>query len=154
MTRIIKYAVEKESTALVNKKYQADLDSQDKYYIPTFVPVDAYDFTFMGRLLRNITDSLGKGMYLDSQSSWYDSNGNQIFGLRFIHFLHEHLGTTFLQGLDKLIVYTVVNETRKFQRDYGYHIGGGNVTEERRAKGKKQNIQLMQELAKFDSIIG
>jgi len=135
--------VEKESTALVNKKYQADLDYQDKYYVPTFIPVDAHDFTFMGRLLRNITDSLGKGTYLDSLSSWYDSNGQQIFGLRYVHFLHEHLGTTFLQGLDRLIVYTIVSETKKFQRDYGFIIGGGTVSEELRLKGKKHNQQLV-----------
>lgn len=132
--------MEKESTALVNKKYQADLDYQDKHYVPTFIPVDAHDFTFMGRLLRNITDSLGKAMYLDSLSSWYDSNGQQIFGLRYVHFLHEHLGTTFLQGLDRLIVYTLVSETKKFQRDYGFIIGGGTVSEELRLKGKKHNV--------------
>ena len=73
MTRIINYAVEKESVALVNKKYTGDLDDQDKYFVPTFIPVDANNFTFMGRLLTNITDSLGKGMYLDNLSSWYDS---------------------------------------------------------------------------------
>jgi len=150
LTRIINYAVEKESTALVNKKYQADLDYQDKYYVPTFIPVDAHDFTFMGRLLRNITDSLGKAMYLDSLSSWYDSNGQQIFGLRYVHFLHEHLGTTFLQGLDRLIVYTLVSETKKFQRDYGFIIGGGTVSEELRLKGKKHNQQLVQTLSQFD----
>jgi len=137
LSRIINYAVEKESTNLINKKYTVDMDFQDKYYVPTFIPVDANDFTFMGRLLRNITDDLGKGMYLDSLSSWYDSSGKQIFGLRYVHFLHQHLGTTFLQGLDQLIVYTIVSETRKFQRDYGYIIGGGTVSEERRAKGKK-----------------
>lgn len=75
LTRIINYAVEKESTALVNKKYTVDLDSEEKHYIPTFIPVDAHDFTFMGRLLRNIMESLGKGMYLDNLSSWYDSSG-------------------------------------------------------------------------------
>jgi hypothetical protein len=75
LTRIINFAVEKESVALVNKKYTADIDYQDKHFIPTFIPVDANDFTFMGRLLRNITDSLGKGMYLDNLSSWYNSEG-------------------------------------------------------------------------------
>ena len=100
LSRIIKFAVDKESTALVNRKYQGDIDNQEKHYIPTFIPVDANDFTFMGRLLRNIIDSLGKGMYLDSLSSWYDTQGSQIFGLRYVNFLHEHLGTTFLQGLD------------------------------------------------------
>jgi len=106
--------VEKESAALVNKKYQPDLDAQEKYHVPTFIAVDAYDLTFMGRLLRNISDSLGRGMYLDTLSSWYDASGQQIFGLRYVHFLHEHLGTTFLQGLDRLIVYNIVSETRKF----------------------------------------
>lgn len=108
--------------------------------MPTFIPVDANDFTFMGRLLRNITDSLNRSMYLDSLSSWYDDRGSQVFGLRYVHFLHEHLGTTFLQGLDRLIVYTVVSETRRFQRDYGFIIGGGTVSEELRVKGKKQNF--------------
>jgi WASH complex subunit strumpellin len=75
LTRIINFAVEKESIALVNKKYQSNLDNQDKYYVPTFIPVDAYDLTFMGRLLRNISDSLGRGNYLDSMSSWYDNEG-------------------------------------------------------------------------------
>jgi len=115
--------------------------------------VDAHDFTFMGRLLRNITDSLGKGMYLDNLSSWYDSAGQQIFGLRYVHFLHEHLGTTFLQGLDRLIVYTIVSETRKFQRDYGFIIGGGTISEELRLKGKKWNQQLSQTLMQFDQTI-
>jgi len=153
LTRIINYAVEKESTALVNKKYQADLDYQDKHFVPTFIPVDAHDFTFMGRLLRNITDSLGKGMYLDSLSSWYNSSGSQIFGLRYVHFLHEHLGTTFLQGLDRLIVYTIVSETRKFQRDYGFVVGGGTVSEELKLKGKKHNAPLIQTLMQFDQDI-
>lgn len=123
------------------------------HYVPTFIPVDAHDFTFMGRLLRNITDSLGKGMYLDNLSSWYDSAGQQIFGLRYVHFLHEHLGTTFLQGLDRLIVYTIVSETRKFQRDYGFIIGGGTISEELRLKGKKWNQQLSQTLMQFDQTI-
>ena len=67
--------------------------------------------------------------------------------------MHEHLGTTFLQGLDRLIVYTIVSETRKFQREYGYIIGGGTVSEEKRAKGKKHNLQLMKDLAQFDAIV-
>ena len=75
LTRIINFAVEKESTQLVNKKYQADLDYQEKHFVPTFIPTDNYNITFMGRLLRNITESLGKGMYLDYLSSWYDPKG-------------------------------------------------------------------------------
>lgn len=153
LTRIINFAVEKESTALVNKKYQADLDYDDKHFVPIFIPVDAHDFTFMGRMLRNISDSVGKGMYLDTTSSWYTSKGEQIFGLRYVHFLHEHLGTTFLQGLDRLIVYTIVSETRKFQRDYGFLVGGGTVSEELRQKGGKHNSNLINDISRFDNRI-
>ncbi len=104
----------------------------------------------MGRALRNITELLSKGFYLDSMSSWYDMAGNQIFGLRYVHYVHDYLGTTFLQGLDKLIVYNIVSELRKFCRNFGLLIGGGGVSEEKRAKGKKQIAMLHSELAKFD----
>lgn len=97
LTRIINYAVEKESTRLVTKKYVTELmEAQDKYHVPTFIPVDSKDFTFIGRLLRNISDSIGKSTYSDALSYWYNEQGIQVFGLRFVHFLHEHLGTTFL----------------------------------------------------------
>lgn len=64
--------------------------------MPQFEPVDEHDFTFMGRLLRYILGSMNKGFYLDSLSSWYDNDGSQVFGLRYIHFLHENLGTSFI----------------------------------------------------------
>jgi hypothetical protein len=50
----------------------------------------------MGRVLRHITETISKGYYLDHLSSWYDSNGNQIFGLRYVNYVQEYLGTTFL----------------------------------------------------------
>jgi len=40
-------------------------------------------------------------------------------------------------GLDKLLVYNIVSELRKFCRHYGLLIGGGGISEEKRAKGKK-----------------
>jgi Hereditary spastic paraplegia protein strumpellin len=107
----------------------------------------------MGRLLRNIRDSLGKAFYLDSLSSWYDSQGGQVFGLRYVHFLHEHLGTTFLQGLDRLIVYSIISEIKKFQRQYGYMIGGGSVSEDMKFKGKMYNQQIKENLVQFDNEI-
>jgi WASH complex subunit strumpellin len=72
--RIIEFAVEKEATNLVNKKYSTTLiEAQESYYIPIFNPVDEYDFTFMGRVLRHILATIQKGFYLDHLSSWYDS---------------------------------------------------------------------------------
>mmetsp|Transcript_36878 Transcript_36878/g.35601 ORF Transcript_36878/g.35601 Transcript_36878/m.35601 type:complete len:432 (+) Transcript_36878:1676-2971(+) len=152
ISRIYSFAVEKEATTLVNKKYNtSEIEAQESYYVPKFIPVDPNDFTFMGRVLRHITESLSQGFYLDSLSSWYDMAGKQIFGLRYVHFVQEYLGATFLQGLDKLIVYNIVSELKKFQRNYGLYIGGGGISEEKRAKGKKQVHQLIQELARFDA---
>lgn len=147
-------AVEKEATRLVNKKYQSQLDQDETRYTPEFEPVDEHDLTFMGRLLRHILSSLSKGFYLDSMSSWYDMEGNQVFGLRFIHFLHEHLGTSFLQGLDKLITYNIVNELRQFYRDYSLLIGGGKFSPEVLKKFKVKEMQNLQDdLKQYDPLL-
>lgn len=88
LTRIIQKSVDKEAVRLVSKRIAADIDSNDGAdYVPDFEPVDENDATFMGRLLRQITRSLDKGFYLDSQSTWYTYEGKQLFGLRFINFL-------------------------------------------------------------------
>ena len=117
--------------------------------------MDEHDFTFMGRLLRHILNTMSKGYYLDSLSSWYDIEGSQIFGLRFIHFLHENLGTSFLQGFDKLLVYNIVSELRHFYRDYGLLIGGGNISKEVQEKFfKKENKILVEKLIQADEQIG
>jgi WASH complex subunit strumpellin len=88
LTRIIELAVEKEATQLVNKKYSTSMiESQENYFVPQFKPVDPFDFTFMGRVLRHISDTINRGIYLDSTNSWYDVNGNQLFGLRYVYYL-------------------------------------------------------------------
>lgn len=72
-SKIIEFAVEKEATRLINKKYNANwLDLSDNTYIPKFKAVDENDATFMGRLLRNIIQQISRGFYLDATSSWYD----------------------------------------------------------------------------------
>jgi hypothetical protein len=91
----------------------------------------------MGRFLRQILETVSKGFYLDSQSTWYDQNGAQIFGLRHVNFVQNFVGINFLHGLDRLIVYNCVAELRNFCRTYGFLIGGGNISEERRAKARK-----------------
>ena len=88
----------------------------------------------MGRLLRHILRSIDRGYYLDHMSTWYDFEGNQTFGLRFINFMHDHLGTVFLQGLDKLIVYNIVSELRIFYKNYGRIFGSGELTDEMKKK--------------------
>ena len=44
-----------------------------------------------------------------------------------------------MQGLDRLIVYNIVSETKRFQREYGLTFGGGLVSDEIRKKGNKYN---------------
>ena len=64
--------------------------------MPEFTALDEHDFTFMGRLLRFVLQSISNGFYLEATQTWYDQQGNQVFGVRFIHFLQENLGTSFL----------------------------------------------------------
>ena len=73
--RVIELAVEKESTKLINKKYQNNIDSNETQFIPTFEPVDENDITFMGRLLTAVLNSMNKGIYLDHMSHWYTREG-------------------------------------------------------------------------------
>jgi hypothetical protein len=88
MKRIIDLAVEKEASRLVGKKYSvANLEAQENAYVPEFKPIDEFDFTFMGRLLRFILISVQDGFFLESTNTWYDKMGNQVFGVRFINFL-------------------------------------------------------------------
>lgn len=94
----------------------------------------------MGRLLRHILKSMDRGYYLDHLSTWYDFEGNQTFGLRFINFIHDHLGTVFLQGLDKLLVYNIVYELKAFYKKYGLSIGGGRATFEEKKKFQTKEV--------------
>lgn len=87
------------------------IEAKESFYIPIFNPVDAFDFTFMGRVLRQILQTIEKGFYLDHLSSWYDAAGNQLFGLRHVNYVQDYLGTQFLVGLDRLITYNIVNRT-------------------------------------------
>ena len=120
MVRIIEFAVEKEATNLVNKKYSTGMmEAQENYYVPIFTPVDDLDFTFMGRVLRHILQTISKGFYFDHLSSWYDAQGNQLFGLRHVNYVQDYLGASFLVGLDRLITYNIVNRIQDFFSIYG-----------------------------------
>ncbi len=59
LTRIINLAVEKEASRLINKKFTQNIDNtQENQFVPEFIPTDEHDFTFMGRLLRYILESI------------------------------------------------------------------------------------------------
>jgi len=108
----------------------------------------------MGRLLTAVLGSMNKGIYLDHMSHWYTREGEQTFGLRFINFLHENLGTQFLQGFDKLVVYRLVSELRAFYRDYSITLGGGSMPPELQAKHRlPEYTQLINMLRGFDQHI-
>ena len=74
-----------------------------------------------------------------------------MWGIRFVNFLHENLGTQFLQGFDKLIVYKLVNELRKFYREYSINVGGGSLSQELQEKFRTQEsyklVQSMQNMS-------
>ena len=80
----------------MNKKFSTNFDDAEDNFIPDFNPVDEKDYTFMGRLLTKVLQEVKRGFYLDQMSTWYDMNGNQSWGVRFVNFLHENLGTQFL----------------------------------------------------------
>jgi hypothetical protein len=68
-------------------------------------------------------------------------------GLRFINFIHDHLGTVVLQGLDKLLVYNIVYELKAFYKKYGLSIGGGRATAEEKKKFQTKEVaQLVREI--------
>jgi len=80
IVRMIELAVDKEANTLVTKKQYSDfggsttlIEAKENFYIPIFNPVDEFDFTFMGRVLRHILQTIEKGFYLDHLSSWYDA---------------------------------------------------------------------------------
>lgn len=77
---------------------------------------------------------MDKGFYLDSQSTWYSYEGKQLWGIRFINFLQETLDTVILQGLDKLIVYTIQFRLRQFYFEYGTFMGAVKMTKEQAEK--------------------
>lgn len=131
LTKIIHHAVDKEAAKMsLAKRLSANIDSNETDHVPDFEPVDTEDATFLGRLLRQILRSMDRGYYLDSMSTWYDANGSQTWGLRFLNFLQETLDTVILQGLDKLIVYNIMSELRSFYYNYGVYMGGVKIGKE------------------------
>ena len=89
-------------------------------------------------------------------SHWYNQvTGEQTFGLRFINFLHDNLGTQFLQAFDKLINYKIVSELRQFYRDYSINIGGGSMPPELQQRYRlPENQNLVNKLMGMDKHIG
>ena len=64
------------------------------------------------------------------------------------------MGTTFLVGLDRLITYNIVNRVNSFFRDYGLHIGGGGISENKRAMAKVFNKDFHKNLKELDDELG
>jgi hypothetical protein len=54
--------------------------------------------------------------------------GKQIFGLRNVVSLEKDIGIIFLQSLDQMTSYRIVNDIKNFIREYGALIGGGGMS--------------------------
>ena len=133
ISRIFRISLDKEGTKLISKKYniQAEMDS-DGIELPRYGLVESDPSpTFLGRLLNQMMSILSptEVLYLDQASNFYStSNGQQVFGLRNVVSLEKDLGIIFLQSLDQMTSYRIVNDLKQFIRDYGMTIGGGGIT--------------------------
>lgn len=68
--------------------------------------------------------------------------------------MHDNLGTIFLQGLDKLIVYNLVASLRRLSTDFDMFISGGNSPPDMKKQfEKKDAILFIQDLKRLDMAI-
>lgn len=133
VSRIFRISLDKEGTKLISKKFtiQAEMDS-DGIELPRFGLVESDPSpTFLGRVVNQLLSILTPNdvLYLDQVSNFYSTvNGQQVFGLRNVVSIEKDLGIIFLQSLDQMTSYRIVNDIKQFVRDYGFLIGGGGIS--------------------------
>ena len=78
-------------------------------------------------------------LYSDQVTNFYSTiTGQKVFGLRNIFSWEKDIGVIFLQNLNQMTSYRIVNDIKQFIRDYGLIIGGGGITKEMNSrKGTK-----------------
>jgi WASH complex subunit strumpellin len=134
ITRIFKVNLDKEALMLINKKYDYQ-EAESGIPIPHFEPVDSDPSpSFFGRILNQILSctKCEKAFYIDSLLNFYDQSGDEVFGMKAIVHLEKDMGTSFLQCLETLISYRLVNNMKKLARDYGISFGSASITESMR----------------------
>ncbi|KAI2805344.1 hypothetical protein RDWZM_008639 [Blomia tropicalis] len=115
LSRILNYNVEQECNAFMRQKV---LDYQSIYQlksipIPIFLPLDPYSLTFIGRLVKQITNFTDpkNTIYVYSLSAWYDSKTHQeIIDGKLFSLILKSIGVTGTNGIDRLISFQIVSE--------------------------------------------
>lgn len=156
VSRIFRINLDKEGISLISRKHEFGKEDQG-IPVPNFSVVESDPSpTFLGRLLNQLVGILSPSnvLYLDQVSNFYSTTtGQQVFGLRNVVSLEKDIGVIFLQSLDQMISYRIVNETKQFIRDYGMMIGGGGITKEMSTRSGSKNANLVNSLKIFQKSI-
>jgi len=131
VSRIFRINLDKEGIKLISRKIEFENDFDGGISIPQFPIVEGDSSpTFLGRMLNQLIGILSpeKVLYLDQVSNFYSTTtGQQIFGLRNVVSLEKDLGIVYLQSLDQMISFRIVDDIKKFIREFGRMIGGGGI---------------------------
>lgn len=155
VSRIFRVNLDKEGIKLISKKFDVgQQESSQGIEIPQYEIIDSDPSpTFLGRLLNQLCSILSPGnvLYLDQVSNFYSTTtGKQVFGLRNVVSLEKDIGIIFLQSLDQMISYRIVNELKQFIRDYGTTIGGGGFTKESASKANNKSENISNNFKQFE----
>jgi len=124
ISRIFKINLDRE-------KFEHSFEEQN-FDIPYYEPVEGDTSpTFLGRILNQILSvtSADKSFYLDNLLHFYDFEGNQVFGIQNVLNIEKEMGTFFIQTLDKLCSFRIMNLLKSLARDYGVWFGSAAITE-------------------------
>ncbi|TNN72878.1 WASH complex subunit strumpellin [Liparis tanakae] len=118
VSRIINYNVEQECNGFLRAKIQdwQSVHQSTHIPIPTFPSVDE-SATFIGRLCREILRITDPKLtcYMEQLNTWYDSRSHrQVTDKRLFSEVQNTLGTFGLNGLDRLLCFTIVKELQNF----------------------------------------
>jgi len=130
MTRIINFYVNREANAKEILKTRMNNEGKDKNLIeiPMYEPIDGCS-TFLGRLVQgllNITSPTKNLFYLAGCNSWYDAEGNLVFGPKTVRNLIKTFGVVGITGLDKIISYNISKEINSYAKIYKRLMDSGN----------------------------
>ncbi|CAI2368941.1 unnamed protein product [Moneuplotes crassus] len=153
VSRIFRYSLDKEGMNVITKKME--VNSLDMgILIPRYpTPENDKSPSFLGRMMNQLASILSpdKVLYLDQVSNFYSTEtGRQVFGLRNVVALEKDLGIIYIQSLDQMLSYRIVNDVKVFIREYGRMIGGGRIKKQDSVKSGTRVENLKHTLKTFE----
>lgn len=121
VSRIVNFNVEQECNAFMRHKI---LDFESVYQsksipIPIFAPLDVFSVNFIGRLAREllrITDPK-LTVHVHQMGCWYDAKNHQeVVNPRIFSLIMKSIGTSGINGLDKLISFMISSELNNIKK--------------------------------------